>query len=83
MLGIALYGSIVVAQEVIDVPVEYDSVAVYIDSLDFVKADRINSIIATSSIDLLTAEKILYEQDNTKAITDRLDIIIDLLQRKL
>jgi len=43
---------------------------------------RIKSIMASSTVDINTASKIIADQDNTAAITRRLDTIIDLLKKR-
>jgi hypothetical protein len=62
------------AQAVVDEPVPDLVPSVQLDS-------RVLAIMASSTLDVATASSIVASASDTKAITDRLDLIISVLNR--
>jgi len=73
----------VVAQEVVEKVDDVSLTEFLLDpfsvSRQEYKNERIEKLMATSTLDLQTATKIDFDSQNTKAITDRLDRIIYFL----
>jgi len=61
------------AQKTEETPIEYKQEY---------KNERIEKLMATSTLDLIEATKIDFQDANTKAITQRLDTIIRILNAK-
>jgi hypothetical protein len=71
-----LFSGYVSAQVITDIIEDVPIVEVNTPKLDF----RVEKLMATSTLDVLTATQIVSQKDDNKAITDRLDSIIHLLR---